>query len=674
MPGTFRASGGGGGALGGVIAAAVILPLLWSLAEPRVSAAVIRLGDGALAPLDFLEDVRAFRGRIRDAADRAAAEGVRAAEGPFAAETCAAADPYGVEYCAEADPYGAETWAEADPYGAETCAVADTCGAWDPGRPGGRGAGGDGRGAREEPAGPGAAEVMGFAGRYYRFLFVPLAVAMCLMILKRDPGRVYRRELDMWSLLENNAKEFPCLKPILRTGPITLKPPCEGGWALARSPIIMCAELGLLLGPGGAPYGAGELVDPETGLGLRDSPALGRAVNGLDGLRACRVLAGQLGDLFMGKPGDLPPGKASLAAALLCHADDRKSRCYRILDALSERWVPGRPAADVPGAREECERYAEARHPLLDMHRSYVNVWFSALLKLARKRGALPSSLWIWLKPTDRTLFYSLSQVGGRAAWPEASGVWSHYAAESRAGRTLRGPVVDGAAAAFAAALRKDGWIAPEDGAAVGPYGHFYVGESVEPNAELMGAAAGFARAESADAEADRNAVGMGGIVRAGEDGKTPETWRGEDILEGIREMQRKELFDAVKKGTHPEPWRSWALGESGGAEGGGAGAEPDAERHGDGAEDEADWDRHGDGAGAEADGNEEGGGVHDVRGIDDVEDDGEGGDGDGDDEGGEDGLEEGEAGENFSGEDFGFDEGKGEGECTGGGRDEEDY
>jgi hypothetical protein len=92
-------------------------------------------------------------------------------------------------------------------------------------------------------------------------------------------------------------------------------------------------------------------------------------------------------------------------------------------------------------------------------HARYLNVWFMALLALARTKGALPSSMWIWLKPTDRTLFYALNQAGGRTAWAEAAGPWSHLEAERAAGRALAGPMVEAAVEAMERSLAEEGWL-----------------------------------------------------------------------------------------------------------------------------------------------------------------------------------------------------------------------
>jgi hypothetical protein len=352
---------------------------------------------------------------------------------------------------------------------------------------------------------PGAREILRYAGGYYRFLFLGLSALMIAAALRRDPARAYSRELDMRGLLENNARGFPCLRPLLKTGPITLKHPVRGGWALARSPILFCAERRLIKTHGEKPFGEEDLVDLETGLGLPDSPALGLPLNTLNGGGAAWHFSLQLGPAFGARPRDLPVWQEALALAFTCHSLDLKGECHGLLDLLSDTWDPKlldaswdpaaawarrareaalwvgktvihKPLAPPPwpgpapkAAAELAAKVADARKaiaraggdeaPGLALHGAYVNVWLTHLLSLARRKGVLPSSLWIWLKPTDRSLFYALNQLGGRCAWIEAAGVWSHHMSEARAGKALEEPAVVPAVDALVAALQKEGWL-----------------------------------------------------------------------------------------------------------------------------------------------------------------------------------------------------------------------
>ncbi len=82
-----------------------------------------------------------------------------------------------------------------------------------------------------------------------------------------------------------------------------------------------------------------------------------------------------------------------------------------------------------------------------------------ALLTLARRKGVLASSQFIWVRPVDRPLWYALNQCGGRAAWAEGFAAWAHYAAEEKAGKTSREMRTAHAVARLRATLAAQGWL-----------------------------------------------------------------------------------------------------------------------------------------------------------------------------------------------------------------------
>jgi hypothetical protein len=168
-------------------------------------------------------------------------------------------------------------------------------------------------------------------------------------------------------------------------------------------------------------------------------------------------------------PWDLPGRERSLAAALAAHWREDKISAFKVLDRLSRSWDPETGRVDESAADSLRSSFERPKKGLedsfeLDRHASYVNVWFMGLLKLARSKGVLPASLWIWLKPTNRLLFYALNQVGGRAAWVEAAGPWSHFGAEAEVGKPLVEPRLESAAAGLARSLISEGWL-PRDAA-----------------------------------------------------------------------------------------------------------------------------------------------------------------------------------------------------------------
>jgi hypothetical protein len=297
-----------------------------------------------------------------------------------------------------------------------------------------------------------------FAGSYYRYFFLLAEIILALRILKTDPGKRFSRRLDMWSLVETNARKFPCLRPLLKTGPVTRMSPVSGPWALGQTPALFASLNGILGFEKGGRYQPEDFLHPESGLAILDAPILERT-NLFNAGRAALAFARQLGPRFHGKISDLPPHLRALALAFVCHHLNLKDLAFKILDELSTSWEPEKNTVKLENLAELEERFADFTHPELELHRSYQNVYFMALLRLARKKGSLPSSLWLWLKPVDRRLFYCLNQVGGRAAWAEGAGAWSHFITERKAGRPLSDPVMAPAARALEASLVTEGYL-----------------------------------------------------------------------------------------------------------------------------------------------------------------------------------------------------------------------
>lgn len=75
---------------------------------------------------------------------------------------------------------------------------------------------------------------------------------------------------------------------------------------------------------------------------------------------------------------------------------------------------------------------------------AYVQTVFISLLIWARSRiGVIPPAEYVWLKPVNRPFWYVISGVGSRVAWPESSGVVSHWKAEVLKGKPIIDPHTD---------------------------------------------------------------------------------------------------------------------------------------------------------------------------------------------------------------------------------------
>lgn len=285
----------------------------------------------------------------------------------------------------------------------------------------------------------------------------------------------FKRNFNINKLLENNAKVFPCVAPIV--GRNVLDADLDSGpWRTARTPIQFVAENNLLLNKQThEPISTEHIL--KDGLPNVKSPLLkDNSRNIFDRECAKQIFISQLGELFKG-PEHLPYHQRGLAAALLAfgHADKKKGQS--MFDQMSLSFVEGGyypqkklfftsniykpPFVDIDGADEIIEKYKDSKELKYHTynHDMYVTTWFHALLRFAREKGVVSTAQFIWLRPMDRLLFYTLNQVGGRTSFAEASGPWAHFLAEEAAERTIEEPEVDEAVSALEVSLIETGWL-----------------------------------------------------------------------------------------------------------------------------------------------------------------------------------------------------------------------
>ncbi len=79
----------------------------------------------------------------------------------------------------------------------------------------------------------------------------------------------------------------------------------------------------------------------------------------------------------------------------------------------------------------------------------------ASLLEGARQDGVVPSSEFLWLKPTDRRLWYMCNCVGRQTPYAEVAGPFAHWKAEKSMGRGSRAPMIDEAIKALEIAIKE---------------------------------------------------------------------------------------------------------------------------------------------------------------------------------------------------------------------------
>jgi hypothetical protein len=300
------------------------------------------------------------------------------------------------------------------------------------------------------------------AARIWLWGLLPAQALLAIWILATFKAKSFRRELATWDLVKLAAAHRPCLTPLVKVGPITERSALTGPWALAETPLGLVLKHRAYLQPrpegGWRAVEAGELIYPETGLVRRDliKPRGAR----LEANLARQVFANQLGPRIQNLKEDLTSPYRELTMAFWAQSRDLKALALKIIDELGFSWDPKTQLAESSSAQKLWAELDEEELPdEIKRHLSFRNPLMMGFLKSARRLGILPPAMFIWLRPTDRSLYYALNQMGAQMAWAEGAGSWAHFLTENQLGRALMDPAVERAVKSLAKGLWRDGWL-----------------------------------------------------------------------------------------------------------------------------------------------------------------------------------------------------------------------
>ncbi|MDR0549562.1 MAG: hypothetical protein LBI10_09190 [Deltaproteobacteria bacterium] len=289
---------------------------------------------------------------------------------------------------------------------------------------------------------------------------IPLQAIALIYIVLTHKKRVPQKKLNAWGMVETYAKVKPCLAPIVKTGPINLQSRLDGPWATFYNPIVFAIKNRLYLDDEGQVVKLEDVWDPRTSKPLEkevwpQNPKINEELTK-------QVFVAQLGPPLSLKQEDLKDYYGGLAMAFWSQIQRDKSLCQRILDELALNWNKETRQTFSRGAHQVLAKFKPEDLPKdLKRHLSFRNSFLVALLLKARDVAILPTSLFIWLKPTNRTLFYALNQLGQRTSWVEGAGPLAHYQEEREQKKSLTEPMVDEAIEAFTYFLSRTGYLPP---------------------------------------------------------------------------------------------------------------------------------------------------------------------------------------------------------------------
>lgn len=280
--------------------------------------------------------------------------------------------------------------------------------------------------------------VMNGVGSWLRIPLAAVLLLLAVIVYFGNTVRVFRNNYQMRELAKLEKENWPQISPVM--GLDLVKTDIDQGpWAMAMTPMQFCKRHKIL----------DEMKVRRTeGMNRKDWDRIEVTLRRGD---ANKLFALQLGPLWAGTA-RLPAHTRALFAAFAAriHADSASSE--KILRQLS---ASSQSKLDISGVNELLRKYENTKEvqKIVQEH-AYVLTVMASMLEGAREDGVQASADFLWLKPVDRRLWYTLNTVGRQTPFVEVAGVFAHWRAEKEAGRRILVPMVEEASKALELALK----------------------------------------------------------------------------------------------------------------------------------------------------------------------------------------------------------------------------
>lgn len=276
-------------------------------------------------------------------------------------------------------------------------------------------------------------------GHIIRYPIVILLVACGLLLYFGNAAHVYKRTYNMNDLAKLEKNNWPQINPVI--GLNLLKMDIDTGpWAMAMTPMQFAKRNKLI-----------EEVRPERreGMSRREWDKIDIVLKRGD---TNKLFAMQLGPVWQGID-KLPRHTRALFAAFACRVNADSKSAAKLLAQLA---ATATSKLDTSGVNELLKKHANSKEvkQIIASH-AYVYTVMASMLQGAREDGVQASADFLWLKPLDRKLWYTLNMVGRQTPFVEVAGIFAHWIAEKEASGKLLVPVVEEATKALEIALKE---------------------------------------------------------------------------------------------------------------------------------------------------------------------------------------------------------------------------
>jgi intracellular multiplication protein IcmP len=275
-------------------------------------------------------------------------------------------------------------------------------------------------------------------GYYLRIPCIVIIMALAVTVFFTNTVRVFKRIYDMRILRTLEQVNWPQISPV--AGLDLIKEDIDKGpWAMSMTPIQFCKRHRLLEEFKRA---------PSEGVARKDWSKIEVS---LKRGQANKTFIMQLGPLW-GGTNRLPPHVKALFAIFA----GRFNSDPAAVNMLKQLSASAPTKLDFSGVDQLLKKHEGTKlvQQAMASH-AYVLTVMATMLTLARMDGVQASADFLWLKPLDRRLWYTLNTVGRQTPFTEVAGVFAHWVAEKEMGKKILIPMVEEATNALEQALKE---------------------------------------------------------------------------------------------------------------------------------------------------------------------------------------------------------------------------
>jgi intracellular multiplication protein IcmP len=265
------------------------------------------------------------------------------------------------------------------------------------------------------------------AAFYIRWPLAAIFGGLALYIIYISPRNKFRTKHNLESFIKIQAKMWPVISPIVDFNPIKSSARAPGDTVPDKLPMFA------------------EALSPEEWISWHRIPV----TNGIaDRETTRRAFLLQLGPRWNGLDGQ-PPYILALFAAFALKGVQRREESDELLGRLALCWSASGGFKMTPKVAEEVEkliRDPKVGGKALDAAAAHAYRTTALLGTLRWSRmmgGVLAPAQFLWLRGTDRPLWYALNNLGRRSFHTEGAGAVAHFMAEQNAKKPLPIPRID---------------------------------------------------------------------------------------------------------------------------------------------------------------------------------------------------------------------------------------